>query len=440
MTRFRATGCLALLRKLIGSRISMIVRTLKPVPKALLLLVAMAFYFPILQVGASPARPQVRVSCWYWLNAEPKEEWARDFKAMKQLGMTDVVLVWGLDAAAFSTREADSHEAIRNARQAGLGSYLFVWHARHNALPHDPKYQQVDSAGEVLFAFDTFDPRWRKSQWTTYLEKLAREYAHDRGFAGYIFDNSFAIGNIKTIDGEEPQAASSYLSYGAEERFLFGKPLPVSENDPAWHEWTVAREKWWADWAADTQGAIRSVDHDRTHQIVLEDGDNTLDPIARAHAGFDLNSVMKHFDVMSAYLAPKYATSGDSQNLRQTTQQYLSRMRSAIGPRTELVLSLRLSDGDTEDLPGHAETPTVKQIKQCVDAALASGVHRIDLYGYRMGIYHLDGPGWKQYQPGHERRYPLTGEIRGKFLRDRPELRKDLRTYLLSVEAQTSAN
>ena len=384
--------------------------------------------------SAASREPNVRISCWYWLNSAPKDQWLTDFRSMKDLGVTDVVMVWGLDATAFSTRIKDSHEAIARANQAGLGSYLFVWHARHNALPHDPKYQQIDAAGHVLYAFDTFNPDWRRGQWNTYLQTLAREYGRQKGLAGYIFDNSFSIGNIGTIDGDPPATNDSYLAYGRTERTLFGKTLPKTPSDPFWAEWTEQREQWWADWAADTEKSIRSIDHDLHHRIVLEDGDNTIDPDAMARAGFSLPSVIQHFDTMSAYLAPSYASSEGTEGLSEATTTYLNKMRAAVGKDKELSLSLRLSDGDSEDIPGHADRPTLDQIKTCVDAALALGIRNIDLYGYRMGVYHLDGVGWHQYQPGQGPTYPLTGEIKGKFLADRHELWTGLRAYLHQVQ------
>ena len=383
--------------------------------------------------AASIARNKVRISCWYWLNSAPKQQWPHDFKAMKKLGITDVVMVWGLDATAFSTRTTDSKEAIAEAFQAGLGSYLFVWHARHNAMPHDPRYQQVDAGGHVLYAFDTFNPDWRHGQWKQYLQQLAREYGHQEGMAGYVFDNSFAIGNIATIDGAAPALKDSYLSYGRYEQSMFKKHLPTTRDDPTWIAWTKMREQWWSDWADDTQKAIRSIDHDPRHTIILEDGDNTIDQDAQARSGFALGSVIEHFDVMSAYLAPNYAKDSP-QDPGKATTEYLSRIRAAIGRDKELTLSLRLSDGDTEDLPGHAESPTLAQIKGCIDAALKTGVRNIDLYGYRMGVYHLDEAGWIKFQPGSGATYPLTGEIKGKFLVDRPELWAGLSDYFRSIQ------
>jgi hypothetical protein len=384
---------------------------------------------------AAPNSTRVRVSSWYWLNSVPKTGWRADFDAMKHLGLTDVVLVWGLDATAFSTRIADSHEAIRAAHRAGLGSYLFVWHARHSALPHELRFEQVDAAGQSLYAFDAFDPEWRNTQWKQYLQTVAREYGPEPGMAGYVFDNSFAVGRVGAIDGPMPAASDSYISYGDAERRMFGKPLPVLPQDPAWAEWTQARQQWWAEWASDTRKAIRAIDADPRHKIILEDGDNTIDPDTESRVGLSLKMVIPFFDTMGAYWATSYADPTTEGKLAGDLEGYLTRMRTAIGSDKELSLSLRISDAATEDTPGHADKPTVEQIKQLVDAAVAMGVRKIDFYGYRMGIYHLDGPGWRQYQPGNGPTYPLTGQIKRKFLVDRPELFSPLRSYLLQIEA-----
>ena len=380
----------------------------------------------------------VRVSAWYWLNSVPKTQWRADFANMKDLGFTDVVLVWGLDGAAFASRIPDSHEAIHAARDAGLGSYLFVWHARYSSLLHDPRFAQVDAGGHTLFAFDAFNPVWRNTQWKTYLQTLAREYGREPGMAGYVFDNSFAIGYVGAVDGPAPATQENYIAYGESERKLFGKPLPISPSDPLWGAWSTARQQWWADWARDTRDAIRSIDADSRHRIILEDGENTIDPEIEAHAGFDLQNVASYFDTMSAYWAPHYSDASAGSKLADDVKAYLTRMRAAVGAEKELSLSLRLSDDATEDAPGHADKPTLEQIKLAIDAALALGIQRIDLYGYRMGVYHLKNPGWSEYLPGTGPTYPLTGQIQGKFIVDRPEIWPGLKSYLAQIRGQSA--
>jgi hypothetical protein len=382
---------------------------------------------------AAPRAPRVRVSAWYWLNSVPEAQWPADFANMKQLGLTDVVLVWGMDGAAFSSRIHDSHRAIDAAHKAGLGSYLFIWHARYSSLPHDPRFEQVDAAGQTLYAFDTFNPQWRQTQWKKYLQSIARAYGHEPGLAGYVFDNSFAIGHVSKVDGDAPTTDANYISYGEAERKLFGSRPPVSPSDAAWAAWTTARQQWWADWANDTRDAIRAIDPNPHHEIVLEDGQNTIDPDVEARAGLSLKRVAPFFDIMSAYWAPHYSDQGV--DLAKDVATYLTQIRAVIGPTKELSLSLRLSDDATEDSAGHANKPTLTQIKLAIDAALAVGVKRIDLYGYRMGVYHLENPGWSQYLPGAAKTYPLTHQIEGKFLVDRPELWPGLKDYFAQIAA-----
>jgi hypothetical protein len=380
--------------------------------------------------GASP----LRVSVWYWLNSVPKTRWAADFKAIHSLGFTDVVLVWGLDATAFSLRTSDSHQAIQEAKAAGLGSYLFTWHALHNSLLHRPQFEQVDAAGHTLFAFDAFNQQWRNTQWKTYLQKVAREYSAEPGFAGYIFDNSFAIGHIGAIDGQAPRAEDNYISYGAVEKKMFGRQPPASPDDPSWNTWTERRKQWWAAWALETKLAIRAVDGNPAHEIVLQDGERTIDPDTEARAGLDLSTVVTSFDGMSADWAPAYSDSAADAKLEAGIKEYLQHVRAAVGPNKKLTFSLRLSEDDKENVPGRVSKPTLDQIKRAINAALASGVRQIDVNGYRIGVSHLDGPGWNRYQPGSGPSYPLTGQIAGKFLCDRTELWNGLRVYLRSLK------
>ena len=80
---------------------------------------------PWLVQGAVP-HPKIRISAWYWLNSAPKPEWARDFTQMSKMGFTDVLLCWGLDAAAFGlpNRSQDTLDAMRMAEKVGMGSYI----------------------------------------------------------------------------------------------------------------------------------------------------------------------------------------------------------------------------------------------------------------------------------------------------------------------------
>jgi len=155
-------------------------------------------------VAETASRQAIRVSAWYWLNAAPKAEWGRDFHNMSRMGFTHVVLCWGLDAAAFGLRIPDTRDAMRLARKAGMGAYIVFWHPIHNSLERRSEFEQVDAAGEHLFAFDTFNPEWRRTQWKAYLQRVARAYRDEPGMAGYVFDDSFAIVPVGNISGRGP--------------------------------------------------------------------------------------------------------------------------------------------------------------------------------------------------------------------------------------------
>jgi hypothetical protein len=145
---------------------------------------------------------------------------------MAKLGFTHAALCWGLDAAAWTLRVDDTRYALECCRRAGLGAYLVVWHPVHNSLPRRHEFQQVDVMGRLRFSFDTFNPKWRASQWKRYLQSVANLHAHEAAFAGYIFDDSFGIGPVSSISGPEGTSAERIISYGEDDLRRFGKARP----------------------------------------------------------------------------------------------------------------------------------------------------------------------------------------------------------------------
>ncbi|MGH9667295.1 MAG: hypothetical protein ACRD9L_22970, partial [Bryobacteraceae bacterium] len=251
---------------------------------------------------ALPAgKPPVRISAWYWLNAAPPGEWDADFRAMHNLGFTDAILCWGLDAAAFGTRTADTHRALQFAARHQLGAYLMIWHPTHNSLPRAPEFQQVDVSGNRRFTFDTFNSQWRQSQWKGYLQKVAAEYKADAGLAGYVFDDSFSIGPIDHFGGPGGNRKDEFISYGAADARLFGSQPPRSQADSAWAKWVAARAGWWEDWARDTSAFIRAIDANPKHELYLEDTDHALTDDIRNRVGVDFGRIARHFDAVGAY-------------------------------------------------------------------------------------------------------------------------------------------
>jgi len=373
----------------------------------------------------------LRISAWYWLNAAPREEWEGDFRKMAQLGFTDVDLCWGLDAAAWTLRVQDTKDALQFCRRAGLGAYFIVWHPVHNSLPRSPEFQQVDAAGQLRFAFNTFNAKWRESQWKEYLQTVARLYAQDPAFAGYIFDDSFGIGPIRSIAGSGGAPSERFISYSEDDRRRFGKKPPKQPSDPGWAAWTQARAGWWEDWARDTNRFIREVDPNRSHEVYLEDEQYVLSQQARDATGVDFGKVAKAFDAIGAYTEPRWDDKPDSDaRAIEQTRSVIEKTRAAVGPAKQIIYTFWAGNILELRKPGPAKYPTFEQIREICEAALKLGIRHLDMYGYRIGDFVVTDENWPQKRPPAKGPYPLTDPFPGKYLYDRPELHARLGEYL----------
>ncbi|MGH9163553.1 MAG: hypothetical protein ACRD2X_26655 [Vicinamibacteraceae bacterium] len=378
---------------------------------------------------ARPA-PGVRVSAWYWLNSAPKNEWARDFKNMRQLGFTHVVVGWGLNSSAGVLRVADTRDAMRWAHDAALGAYIIVWHPTHNHLERRPEYQQVSVSGKHLFTFDPFNAEWRASQWKEYLQALARAYKDEPAMAGYLFDDSFMTGPIDTVSGKGLGPDEDIVSYNNWEKKAFGEPLPTSATDPRRKEWVEARATWWEDWAADTVGFIRAVDPDREHEIYLEDLDYILDPVHREKKGLDFARVAKHFDAVGAYTMAEYDdTPGSTDRAVGRTRRAIVKLREIVGADKKIIYTFWIANPKEEFQDGPAKYPTVPQIRRIAEAALAEGITHLDMYGYRIGDFRVTDENWMEKRPNDGPTFPITGQFPQKFLWDRPQLHEEFGKY-----------
>lgn len=394
--------------------------------RKLLLLCALA--------AAGQAQP-LRISAWYWLNAAPKAEWERDFRAMQDMGFTDVVLCWGLDAAAFGLRMQDTREAMRAAHRAGLGAYIVFWHPVHNSLERRPEFQQIDIAGRLRFAFDVFHPEWRATQWKEYLQRVARAYRDEPAMAGYVLDDSFGVGPIGSFGGPMGPREEQVISYGAVERRMFGAEPPRSRSDPAWAKWVEARAAWWEEWARDTVSCLRAEDPNPRHEIYLEDEAHVLETAKRDAVGLDFARLAKHFDVVAAYTATPWEGPDTGARVVQTTRDVIRRTRLLVGKDKKLIYTFWVANLAELRAPGPARYPTVDQVRQIAEAALEAGIRHLDMYGYRIGEYRVEESDWPKARPGAGPTYPLTGQFPRKYLWDRPELHGELRSYLRSLHA-----
>jgi hypothetical protein len=373
----------------------------------------------------------LRISAWYWLNAAPKGEWEHDFQKMAQLGFTHVALCWGLDAAAWTLRVGDTRDALSYCRRAGLGAYFIVWHPVHNSLTRRPEFQQVDAGGHLRFAFNTFNSKWRETQWKEYLQTVARLYAQDPVFAGYIFDDSFSIGPIGGIGGSGGPASDRFISYSEDDRLRFGKALPKRPSDPAWEAWTQARAGWWEEWARDTNRFIRAVDKDTSHEVYLEDEQHVFSEQTRSSTGVDFGRVARAFDAVGAYTEPRWDDKpGSSGHVAEQTRGVIQKTRAAVGAGKKIFYTFWVGNILELRTPGPAKYPTFDQIQQICEAALQSGVRHLDMYGYRIGDYLVTNENWPLKRPPATGPYPLTDPFPGKYLYDRPELQSPLGKYL----------
>lgn len=375
---------------------------------------------------------KVRISAWYWLNSAPKVTWQGDFVTMKNMGFTDVVLSWGIDVSACSYRTADTKYAIREAHAAGLGAYLVIWQPVANTLTRKPNFQQVDSAGHELYSFDVFNPAWRDTEWKKYLQSIAFAYHEIPGFAGYVLDDSFLEGPIEHLGGAR---GTGTVSYGEFEKKHFTGDLPRSTGDLRWPEWVSARENWWVAWAQDTVNFIRQIDPDKAHQIYVEDpAGNALNPNLKNTIGLDFGRVAKYFDAVGAYSSFGYSAGSDNtKEVTEKTHHIIAEVQNIIGPSKGQIYTFWVADSADELKPGPAIFPTVDQIKSICQAALESGVHHLDMYGFRIGDYRVSAEDFQAKSPGRGAIYPLTGQFPQKFLWDRPEIESGLAQYLLSL-------
>lgn len=367
--------------------------------------------------------PKIRISAWYWLNSAPRTDWQGDFVTMKNLGITGVLLAWGVKVTGMGTRVSQTQQAIRLAHEAGLRSYIIVWQPYSHGWKQNPEFMQVDSNGKMLGAFDVFNPEWRSTEWKSYLQKLARAYGKEPGFSGYVFDDSFGAGGTQVI------------SYGDFEKKAFGEPLPTKPGEPRWNAWVKAREGWWADWARDTTSYIRAIDPNRNHVIYLEDTVGSITNPTNANSrGLDFNRVAKYFDAVGGYTMTSWNDSPDSgEKAAETTTNAIKAVRKLIGPKKEIIYTFWVANPPEERKPGMAKYPTAEQIKLICQAALKQGIRHLDMYGYRIGDYRLYGHPMSWWVPDEPAPYVLTGQFPQKFLWDRPQVHQKLADYLRSL-------
>jgi hypothetical protein len=248
---------------------------------------------------------KLRLSTWYWLNSIESSHWDRDFEAIADSGFTDVMLCWGIDAAAVARQIQNTRLALDLCQKRGLKAYLLIWHPAYNKLPRQAQFQQVDNQGHLLFTFNLFHRKWRSTQWKGYLQAVAAAYRDHPAFAGYLFDDTFYLGGAGSFAGDNTKTRGDFVSYSDYDQDQFrawlkhrygslnhlkaawGRDYPgwkaveppraiTNENARAWEDWCAARLEWLTEWAADTVKYLRAVDPSPRHEVFLEDGEYIL--------------------------------------------------------------------------------------------------------------------------------------------------------------------
>ena len=240
--------------------------------------------------------------------------------------------------------------------------------------------------------------------------------------AGYVFDDSFEVGGTGTI------------SYGAYERQAFGHPLPHNASDPYWKEWCEMRAQWWDEWARDTTNFIRQIDPERKHLIYLEDiAGQVLNSKLEDTAGVDFARISEYFDAVGGYTFSNWDSSPDSgEKVAKQSQLALEELKKALRPDQKIIYTFWVAN-NAKLGSEPAKYPTADQIRLICQAALASGIRYLDMYGYRIGDSDVPERDIDRKRPGTGPEYPLTGQIPATFLWDRPEIHDSLAAYLNSL-------
>ena len=169
-------------------------------------------------------------------------------------------------------------------------------------------------------------------------------------------------------------------------RQAFGHPLPHSPSDPYWEEWCKICAEWGDEWARDTTSFIRQIDPDRNHLIYLEDiAGQVLNSKLSDTAGVDFARISEYFDAVGGYSFSYNDSSPDSgEKVAEQSQLALSNLRKALRPNQKIIYTFWVAN-NAKHSPGPSKDPSADQTRLICQAALASGVRYLDMYGYRIG-------------------------------------------------------
>lgn len=352
---------------------------------------------------------------WYQINCGSEDEWKDDLALMKDSGF-DFVVFWYLipppkdESTGGDWRLTyDPDMVLRildEAEKAGLQAYLGVWHP-YNMGDTPMKYRLVSSTGENINGPDLFNEEWLKKVWSPYLKQVAGIYKEHKAYKGLYFDDTFpvVIGNLTSYQSYSEAAAARFRrwleeKYGSVESLniryklyninggfkSFNKihpPKTHEENLSLWMDWTSAREDWCEDFARITKEAYRSADPDPEHLLVLSDQDYHMHSSIH-HYGVNYTRLMKHFDRLEIYMAPKFDMLPEK-DLLSWVEDDVKTGRKLAGKKT-----FQFHTWFNEPVDYKLMSP--EMLQKMIECAAKGGAEVIEIYAFKMRDWRVKGP------------------------------------------------
>ena len=279
----------------------------------------------------------MRFGTWYQVNCGSEREWRDDFALMRDTGFEFMVL-WhmlaprspmdsGGDVRGIVTGRGQTLRALEEAGRAGLVAHLGVWHP-YNMGNVAPRHRLRWSSGRKLNAPDLFDRGWVRRSWLPYVRRAARSFGGHPAYGGLYLDDTFpsVAAHGPVYSSYSAAAEMRFRSWLAERHLTVGNlnmllrpreafssfaavrpPREPGENLALWAEWTEARASWCEEFMRETRAALRAVDPDPRHTLVMSDQDYHLRCNALQY-GVDYRRLVRHLDAFEIYMAAQ--TSG----------------------------------------------------------------------------------------------------------------------------------
>ena len=335
------------------------------------------------------ANQVMRYSMWYWLNSAP-DEYANDFRQMRDIGCDSVCLAFGLDLSLIARQPEMVRQALDLCTELGLHAKLIIYNPTSIgtiAESHQPT--QID--GAKVARANIFSDQWNEQWWLPYLRKLVEQFADHPAMQGYLLDDTFSCsdGTFYSYSEVDRKRFIEYLREQYVELprlndlWRSSKPIgdwneiqlprnPITQTG-AWADWTDARRSWTKNWAKRTVETLHA--GPAHHAVVYTDYDYYWRRSAMTH-GADLADTAHLFDEYGLYEAmPKASMSHAA--IMHNWQSELQTAR-AFAPEKPQHALLWLTDVRTFEPMEEATLLGMLQVAQ------EHGVAESQLYAFRV--------------------------------------------------------